>query len=182
MPQPVYINLVREPVSRAVSSYYYARVGDHGNKQHVRARLGEQADWSINKCIEEKETCQWMVRAQSQLRLETNFFCGHNPICATDDQEALQLAKYNLLHNYAVVGITERFAESVKLLQRCLPAFFGPSSLQTSGNKRNVNRQSGEIVNSHSEQVLGGMAKLDRDLYKFAVEVFDRRLKACGLA
>jgi hypothetical protein len=41
------------------------------------------------------------------------------------DERTLALAKYNLQHNFAFVGVTERFAESVHLLERILPVRCG---------------------------------------------------------
>eukprot|EP00045_Choanoeca_perplexa_P012674 m.139685 g.139685 ORF g.139685 m.139685 type:complete len:254 (-) comp16094_c0_seq5:2175-2936(-) len=77
--QPAYINMVREPVGRLVSTYYFARTGTHSKRDQIRALLGEQADWSINECIERSEECRWFSQRLDHFNLMTRFFCGHAP-------------------------------------------------------------------------------------------------------
>ena len=50
-------------------------------------------------------------------------------------QWALEMAKYNLVHNYLVVGLTEDIGGMVAVLEATLPRFFaGATELYNKGN------------------------------------------------
>jgi hypothetical protein len=115
---------MREPIARGVSNYYFARRGNYSRREELRARLGEKADWDINTCTARWSECEWARHAEDELNLMTQFFCGHHPFCRTLNDNALAVALRNLEEGFFLVGITERFAESVHLFQLLLPGFF----------------------------------------------------------
>lgn len=40
--QPIYINLIRKPLDRLVSYYYFVRYGDDLHPYHIRRRMGDK--------------------------------------------------------------------------------------------------------------------------------------------
>ncbi|EDQ91213.1 uncharacterized protein MONBRDRAFT_15088 [Monosiga brevicollis MX1] len=182
--QPAYINMVREPISRAVSTYYFARVGQHSRRDEIRALLGEQADWDINTCIDRREECRWFTSKIEHFNLMTRFFCGHSEACRVVDDAAFEVAKYNLEHNFVFVGVTERFAESVRVLEKILPKFFRGayrtiSSAAPDASRQNVNKKAGAKPNQENLEILQHLARYDLALYQFASGLFERKLQAC---
>ena len=281
--QPIMINMMREPVARAVSTYYFARTGTHSRRRQLRAILGSQADWSVDTCVRQRYKCRWLSgvfrhhsstsdqlnsssdeqdgsnneeegnrgktsweeierqgrnyvshyshyeqnRQQKQhqkrdpFNLQTRFFCGHAPECAVMGPDALRRAKINLQRYYTLVGIAERFDESVALLEILIPAYFkgarqllhgrgdgggsstsnddamldpnishnltmsGTITLASQKNKfraRNVNKHAGPPPSPATIRVLQRLSRFDAALYRFAVRLFERRLRLCGLS
>lgn len=63
------------------------------------------------------------------------------------------------------VGVTERFNESVKLLEKILPGFFaGATRLVTHKAPKNVNKKSGDRPTPESERYMRRLAKYDVQL------------------
>lgn len=62
-----------------------AAPGSHSRVEEIRTVLGEQADWSINKCIEMGKECDFLkdlgTSSGSPFNLMTRFFCGHAAEC-----------------------------------------------------------------------------------------------------
>ena len=54
----------------------------------------------------------------------TQFFCGHSEDCVTPSSAAYERALWNLERSFAFVGITERFEDSLRVLEHLLPQFF----------------------------------------------------------
>lgn len=40
--QPIYINLIRKPIDRLISYYYFVRYGDDLRPNHIRRRMGDK--------------------------------------------------------------------------------------------------------------------------------------------
>ena len=59
-----------------------------------------------------------------------NYSCaGHHPECSKlGSRAALQIAKYNVEHNFAVVGLLEHLNETMAVLEHKLPQFFAGAS------------------------------------------------------
>ncbi|EGD78679.1 hypothetical protein PTSG_01658 [Salpingoeca rosetta] len=176
--QPVYINMVREPAARIVSSYYFARTGDSSKREQVRRKLGEQADWSVDECLAHGDNCTFARNMGGNLM--TKFFCGHADVCNRVGPAALEQALYNLEHNYAVVGITERFDDTLALLEATLPHIFrGAVRLRERHGikKSNRNTRAGPTPNAETIAAIRHSARYDVALYDRAVDLFERRLR-----
>ena len=53
------------------------------------------------------------------------FFCGHGPECDIfENPKALEIAKYNVENYYSVVGILEKWQETLQVFESYLPAYF----------------------------------------------------------
>ncbi|EDQ84648.1 uncharacterized protein MONBRDRAFT_30024 [Monosiga brevicollis MX1] len=178
--QPIHINIVREPTERVQSSYYYQRYANIPYTAQLRSWLGEQFDWSINKCIEAEYGCKswpWMI---DNMNLMVGFFCGHHEDCRDRTSAiALERAQANVLHHYAVVGVTERYNESVWMLSQVLPTFFKTlPDFYEQKPVHNANNAKPELLTDANRRKLLTLGQ-DERLYDFIQGVFMERLAAC---
>ncbi|XP_022645423.1 uronyl 2-sulfotransferase-like [Varroa destructor] len=127
---PVFINVVRDPVERVVSDYYYRRAVARKNLDS--SSVTPSLYW-LNKPIEEcirrgDAECRY-VTGYTQIGHMVPYFCGHNIRCSVvNDPWALQHAKRNIELYYDVVGLVEMLPETVAVLQHRLPIFFQSAS------------------------------------------------------
>ncbi|CAB3990562.1 uronyl 2-sulfotransferase [Paramuricea clavata] len=119
-PSVAYINLIRDPVSRSVSHFYFRRYGDNLlNKTRVKNKI-KNRDMTYDECVLKKETeCvgNWGIF------FIVPFFCGHLKECRSPKRWALNQAKKNV-EKYLVVGILEEYDDFIKVLEKLLPNFF----------------------------------------------------------
>lgn len=90
MPQPIYINMVRDPVERVISWFYYRRtpwsvVQNYKNSGQFFSTQFYKKDYkdcvlkSDPECVYEQGASFKQTKAQ-HIR-QTLFFCGHEPVC-----------------------------------------------------------------------------------------------------
>lgn len=134
--RPIYINIVRKPLERLVSYYYFLRFGDDFRPGLRRARQGNLE--TFDECVVNRhKDCQL-----DRLWLQIPFFCGQHPECwEPGNQWALQKAKDNLVNNYLVVGVTERLTEFVEVMEAVLPRYFkGATKKFLAGGKSHLRK------------------------------------------
>ncbi|XP_077994919.1 uronyl 2-sulfotransferase-like [Glandiceps talaboti] len=118
---PAYINLVRDPLERVVSFYYFKRYGDALEKKELDAEL---ANDTFEECvISGKKECS----AEATNRM-VPYFCGHSEECRKPTRWALETAIRNIIDNYVFVGTLEEFDVSLYLLEYMMPQFFSGAS------------------------------------------------------
>ncbi|KAE8602148.1 hypothetical protein XENTR_v10013896 [Xenopus tropicalis] len=122
--QPVYINIVRDPVSRFLSNYFFRRFGDwRGEQNHMIRTPGmkeEERNLDINECILEN----YAECSNPRLFYIIPYFCGQHPKCRDPGEWALERAKQNVNENFLLVGILEELEDVLLLLERFLPHYF----------------------------------------------------------
>ncbi|XP_057314457.1 heparan sulfate 2-O-sulfotransferase 1-like [Hydractinia symbiolongicarpus] len=117
--QPVYVNIVREPLERLVSYYYFMRYGDTFLPKKRRKHQGDKR--SFDECVKQKSN---MCDA-SKLWLQIPFFCGSDPECwVHGNKKALERAKFNVVNYYFLVGVTEHIDQFVEFLESTIPSIF----------------------------------------------------------
>ncbi|XP_064546019.1 heparan sulfate 2-O-sulfotransferase pipe isoform X8 [Drosophila montana] len=135
-PWPIYINLVRDPIERLVSWFYYARapwyladrVNAFGSDYKIPTLEWLQKDF--NRCILEHDPeCVYEQSDTGHLgdhRRQTLFFCGQQAeLCMPfNSQEAMQQAKRNVEKRYAVVGTWEDTNTTLSVLEAYIPRYF----------------------------------------------------------
>ncbi|KAG8444452.1 hypothetical protein GDO86_009579 [Hymenochirus boettgeri] len=122
--QPVYINIIRDPVNRFLSNYFFRRFGDwRGEQNHMIRTPGmkeEERYLDINECILENHAeC-----SNPRLFYIIPYFCGQHPKCRDPGEWALERAKQNVNENFLLVGILEELEDVLLLLERFLPHYF----------------------------------------------------------
>ncbi|XP_050675212.1 heparan sulfate 2-O-sulfotransferase pipe isoform X2 [Leptidea sinapis] len=134
-PSPIYVNVVRDPVERVISWYYYVRAPWYyveRKRAFPDLPLPDPA-WlkkDFETCVlsgdrecryQEGETHEGI----GDHRRQTLFFCGHEPQCTPfNSNEALQRAKRVVEQQYAVVGVLEDMNSTLLALERYIPRFF----------------------------------------------------------
>ena len=112
-----YINLIRDPLHRLVSLFYYIR-----RKSHIH-RYGNPPDdvmLTFDECVKKNYSeCQ-----QPYIFQIIPYFCGHDARCTTPSTWALEKAKQNVERNFLVVGYLENVTEFLDVVEHMWPQFF----------------------------------------------------------
>ncbi|XP_015112398.1 heparin sulfate O-sulfotransferase [Diachasma alloeum] len=168
---PLYINLLRKPLDRFVSYYYFLRYGDNFRPHLMRKKHGDTK--TFDECVRDSQAdCD-----PNNLWLQIPFLCGHNPACwEVGNKWALEEAKRNLEKHYLVVGVTEELGEFIETLQAVLPRFFkGALDYFLHSNKSHL-RQTTQKMNPLPETIEkienSTVWKMENELYKFALSHF----------
>jgi len=192
--QPVMINMIRDPVEHLISSYYYKRtvILQHRGPLDMSQTELEIMTQPLEQCVVERrlecvyygytvhtnKTQQIMFRQSwspeylypSDVLL---YFCGHHPECSKlGSREALQIAKHNVEHNFAVVGVLEHLTESLAVLEHTLPQFFrgvGDQLRKQSETQERVNKNSvkSSKISEEVRSVLRQRLSSEYELYQF---------------
>jgi len=168
-----YVTLVRDPVDRLISSYYYYH---YSTKKYIQKMLpnGRKNETLLDCVRYAHEGCTH--------NLLTKYFCGHSKLCSNGSSQALEIAKYNLEHKFVAVGLVENLTQSVQLFQKLLPAFFPPMSLDDI-NKilpfTNKNKRIGEVSNLIIK-IIQMKNQADIQLYQFAKKLFLDKITRCN--
>lgn len=131
-PMPIYINMVRDPIERVISAYYYKRsapVVVRKKTLHPNSKLPSQQfllqrfEDCVNKHNPECVFIEGFRRFDmNQL---TEFFCGQESYCSGfNTDEALRKAKDNVEKHYAVVGVLEDFNKTLQVFEHYIPKIF----------------------------------------------------------
>ncbi|CAI9715312.1 heparan sulfate 2-O-sulfotransferase 1-like [Octopus vulgaris] len=169
--KPIFINVIRKPLDRLISYYYFVRNGDDFRPYLKRKKAGNKQ--TFDECVEENgEDCD-----PNNLWMQIPFFCGHAAECWVPGYRwALEQAKYNLVNNYLVVGVTEELGDFVAILEATLPRFFkGAVDLYNSGHKSHLRKTSNKIPPKESSLLKiqqSKVWKMEQEFYDFAVEQF----------
>ncbi len=159
LPQPAtYITMLREPVDRIVSMYYYVlREKKHRMHEQV-AGSGMTLEEYVRLPVGELDNGQTRLISGAQ-GVAPNA-CG---------PELLARAKENLSRHYSVVGLKERFDDSLVLMREAL------GWRQVPFEKRHVarSRPSKEEVPRDILSVIEERNRLDEELYAFGVGLFE---------
>lgn len=152
-----YITLLRNPVDRLVSAYYYSL---------------RHPEWPFHELIVKQHlSLHEFAASEAAAELhnaQTRMLSGSDEPVSTVD--TLDIAKANLRQRFAFVGLTERFDESV-LLCRKLLGLSGGFYL-----KKNINRRRLPLnqIPSRTVALIEERNSLDLELYDVAWREFDR--------
>mgnify|MGYP006291256665 CR=1 FL=1 len=151
-----YFTMLRHPVRRVVSLYYYIKSGWPGSRY---ASMGLEAFL---------ESDHRAAQSNDQVRI----ISGMDP--DTNPSEALRRAKSNLKNEVAVFGLTEHFDESLLLFRRTLGWTRPPVYVSSNVNRK---RPTVEELPSATVDAIREENELDLELYRFANEQFQFTLE-----
>lgn len=165
---PRYCTLLREPIDRVVSFYYYVR----REPEHYLYEYTEVAGHTLREVIEARVT---PMMDNFQTRLISGVW---NAVPFGEmTEEFLERAKANLA-TYDVVGLQERFDESLLLLAET----FGWSTPYYSSRNVSEGRPRIDQLDAATRKLVADANVLDMELYAFGKDLFERRLRAEGPA
>lgn len=132
---PIYVNLVRDPVERVISWYYYVRAPWYfvERKRAFPELPLPNPNWlrkDFEKCVRLNDPeCRYYPGLKhdgfGDHRRQTMFFCGQDDDCTGFNTEvAMKKAMHNVEKNYAVVGVLEDMNKTLTVLEHYVPRFF----------------------------------------------------------
>lgn len=156
-----YITILRNPVERIISQYYYLL----RNPQHYLYPLVTSKKMGLKEYLTAgltKELDNGQVR----------FISGHyqrDPYgkCSRD---LLETAKENLERHFAVVGLAERFDETVLLLTQQ----FGWADMFYVRENVTPDRPQQKDLPADTMEAINAVNSLDMELYAFVAQLFER--------
>jgi Sulfotransferase family len=151
------ITVLRQPIERLVSMYYYIR---RRGPEHPLARYaaGSLADFADSDYFELRND---MTRQLSGLP-------------RTPDAHTLAVAKHNLLHELVAFGTDDRFDESLLLFQRAL----GWRTIHYLRENVTERRPPLAAVDAAARRMLERNNQLDLELWEVAVQELAARIEA----
>jgi len=204
--QPTMINVVRDPVSRFSSMYYFNRYGfssmgsqaRQGVQRHVWKGKEDDINQNLDQCIQ-KQSDECMEPIQVMMR----YFCGTAEECgmkgggsgafgAKNDwnkvAKAAEMAKYNILNNYYAIGIMEQFDASLTLFEKLLPDFFtgAVDAYHSKGVQDKRASSSTAVKHGFSNETRAfmeaGPLRYEVDLYNLVMKLFKEKLNKFGIS
>ena len=168
LPQPsTYITFLRDPVERVISLFYFIRRAT----RHPHHNSIVSSNMSLEEFVGSVDLGKQIDNSQTRLLAD-----AWNVELGKCSQEMLERAKSNIDNYFAVVGLTERFDESLILLRQKLGwknIFYQP---------KNVTKNR-PLQDSISDKTLAEIKKyneLDFELYKYAQEIFEKSIEQQG--
>jgi len=151
-----YITMLREPVARVLSAYYFIlrRPLHPLHRKLKRERLG------VEDCLR---------LFPHRHNLQCKLIAGVKDT-ATGDERLLDIAKENLTKSFSVVGICERFEESLILMAKTfgweVPFY---ENQKVSKRRSMVEPKLADLIREHN--------RLDDELYEFGKKLFEQNLR-----
>ena len=174
LPQPsVYITMLRDPVERVISYYYYVlRTSNHYLYQKVTSEK-----MSLEDCIRLGISTE-LDNSQTRILSASNGDSDSPITFGQCNEEMLKRAKKNLQEYFIGVGLVESFDKSLLLFKKLLNwnnIFY---------IKRNVTKNR-PLKSDFSQETLNLIQKqneFDLELYRYAAELFNEQVAQQGLS
>lgn len=157
-----YITLLRDPVDRIMSDYYYILT----RPEHEFHRRVTSANMSLID----------LVRSGFYHSLDnhqTKYLSGVRDLeYGSYSSEVVDIARENLQKHFSVAGLTERFDESVILMKRTLgwrtPYYVREKVTPNRPGKESLTREELECIQEYS--------RMDQELYQFVRDRFEEQI------
>ena len=171
LPEPAtYITMLRDPIDRVVSHYHYVLANpDHYLHAKIAGGSFTLHDYAVTRASHELDNDQ------------VRWLCSRHHFDVPVGQVSRQMvdeAKWNLENAFAVVGLMERFDDSL----RCLSAAFGWKDVAPK-ERRNVNaaRPTIQQIPEDTLRAIREINRYDIELYDFALGLFEEQLVRLGV-
>jgi hypothetical protein len=151
-----YITMLRDPVARVLSAYYF-----------VLRRPLNPLHWKLKRERLGVEDCLRLFPHRQNL--QCRFIAGIED-SAINDERLLAIAKENLTKSFSVVGISERFEESLMLMATTfaweIPFY---ENCRVAKTRPQIDPGAVEMIRDHN--------RLDLELYEFGKGLFEESLQ-----
>ena len=168
MEMPVYINLVREPIERLMSEYYYIRF------KAPRPMAESVRKMSFEDCIKNKmKEC---TDPKTIFKI-LPYFCGSLPRCTEPSTWVLERAKQNVERYYSLVGHVEELEKFYTVLEKTMPQYF--RGLNTLYKKKGVRLKKEtatkvkKTLSDSSREYLRSLLGLEYEFYAYIKKRFE---------
>ena len=133
---PLYINIVRKPIDRFLSYYYFIRQADFIYKMETPRR-----NMTFEECVYSNDSeCSTEGAFQDG---SIPYFCGQAEICTKPTREAVALAKKNVNRYFGVVALNEDLLNGLALCEQTTPDVFrGLTNIAASMINKKINKAS----------------------------------------
>ena len=140
--------------------------------------IQEWYDRDFNLCVQDNRCFEKEVLAN--LKNQYNLFCGTMQFCREkDNPRVLSLAKTNAEKFYSVVGLTEDFTKTFRVLETFLPRFFlGATKIYLANyTDLRVNTNTYEPITNSSRRKLMKTERMRMELefYDFIAQRLDKQ-------
>jgi hypothetical protein len=162
-----YFTLLRNPIERVISYYYFIRrTADH---------------YLYDFALSEATTLEEFVESRAHINIDnaqTRMLSGKwfEPGFGECTEDILEMAKENLQEHFAVVGLTERYDETLVLLKKA----FGWRNVFYARQNVTASRPRQAELPSTTLDLIAQHNQLDRELYRYAVTLFEEGVRQQG--
>jgi len=162
-----YITMVRNPVERVISNYYFLlRAPKHPLHETIKGNNISLADAVASEMFARFNNSQ------------TKMLSGIDVESEKEPAKLLETAKENLQKFFSVVGLTERFDETILLIKRAF-AWKLPFYVKENVSK---NRPGQESLSNETLEIIKKANDLDIELYEYAKGLFERKFRQQDMA
>jgi hypothetical protein len=156
-----YITVLRDPIDRAISQYYFP----------LTHRL--QPRHRVVKNLTLEEYVPITPYKNVQTKLLSGLERGYDFVAGECSAGELELAKRNLSTHFSLVGLTERFDESLALAK----IEFGWHIDQYADFNVTRHRPKKDQIPASTRELIREHNRFDVELYDYAVDLFEERVK-----
>ena len=172
-----YFSYLRDPIQRVVSLYNYIRMHQKNtllqpDKSFMGLEQFVQQDITLE--INNGQTRMLAGVSEDVAAFPGLLKMGVDASMVSNDSELLDRAKSNIEEYFLMVGVTERFTESLLLLSELM----GLKELSYSNRNMNQSAQHRYEIPDSTLALIQEKTELDRQLYDFANDLLTEQLKA----
>ncbi|MGK7943896.1 MAG: sulfotransferase family 2 domain-containing protein [Microcystaceae cyanobacterium] len=160
-----YLTILRDPIERAISYYYYVKREREPRYKHPHADLANR--------LEIEDFYQKPGLKNEQTRIIAGIASKRLKTWKKGNSLLLAMAKSHLANQFAVVGITERFNETIDLINQ---TFNWKLPNDAPSKKVNQSRPKQDELSAETLNSLRESHQLDLELYQFAKQLFEKQL------